>query len=68
MRRLQLADQNFEPCEYKEDLRCFVQNWVKCDGVFVLRMITIHTGGMYCMEIVDAMWDCYLEENGNKLT
>ncbi|CAM6006039.1 unnamed protein product [Sphagnum balticum] len=32
------------------------------DGVFVLRMITIHTSAMFCTDIVDAMWDYFIEE------
>jgi hypothetical protein len=32
------------------------------DGVFVLRMITIHTSTMFCTDIVDAMWDYFIEE------
>lgn len=39
-----------------------MQDWVKLDGVFVLRMITIHTSTMFCTDIVDAMWDYFIEE------
>lgn len=27
------------------------------DGVFVLRMLTIHAGILVCTEIVDEMWE-----------
>ncbi|RCN43310.1 hypothetical protein ANCCAN_10725 [Ancylostoma caninum] len=45
----------------------FVRDYVKMDGVFVLRMITIHSGVLICTEVVDTMWDQFLAEQGHKV-
>uniref|UniRef100_A0A914C3G6 Uncharacterized protein n=1 Tax=Acrobeloides nanus TaxID=290746 RepID=A0A914C3G6_9BILA len=34
------------------------------DGVFVLKMLTIHSGILVCTEVVDVMWDAFLAEIG----
>ncbi|PIO74149.1 Innexin [Teladorsagia circumcincta] len=44
----------------------FVRDFVKMDGVFVLRMITIHSGVLICTEVVDTMWDQFLAEQAEK--
>lgn len=35
------------------------------DGVFVLKMLTIHSGILVCTEVVDVMWDEFLKDIGN---
>ncbi|VDM57421.1 unnamed protein product [Angiostrongylus costaricensis] len=42
----------------------FVRDFIKMDGVFVLRMMTIHSGVLICTEVVDTMWDQFLAEQG----
>uniref|UniRef100_A0A914XAX3 Innexin n=1 Tax=Plectus sambesii TaxID=2011161 RepID=A0A914XAX3_9BILA len=63
-RRLELADVEFKRAEYKDEIIQFVRERIKMDGVFVLRMLTIHTGVMVCTEVIDAMWDQFLLEEG----
>uniref|UniRef100_A0A8R1HW25 Innexin n=3 Tax=Caenorhabditis japonica TaxID=281687 RepID=A0A8R1HW25_CAEJA len=64
-RRLELADVNFEKSRFKPQLDEFVRDYIKIDGIFVLRMITIHSGILMCTDIVDTMWDRFLEESGH---
>uniref|UniRef100_A0A1I7THD0 Metalloendopeptidase n=1 Tax=Caenorhabditis tropicalis TaxID=1561998 RepID=A0A1I7THD0_9PELO len=45
----------------------FVRDYIKIDGIFVLRMITIHSGILMCTDIVDTMWDQYLQESGHEV-
>ncbi|CBY25205.1 Innexin [Caenorhabditis elegans] len=64
-RRLELADVNFEKSRFKQELDEFVRDYIKIDGIFVLRMITIHSGILMCTDIVDTMWDQFLQESGH---
>ncbi|KAH7729790.1 CBN-INX-20 protein [Aphelenchoides avenae] len=64
-RRLELADVEFKRKEFKAELDEFVRDFIKMDGVFVLKMITIHAGILVCTEILSEMWDEFLEQTGN---
>ncbi|KAK6054556.1 hypothetical protein COOONC_07939 [Cooperia oncophora] len=66
-RRLELADVTFKQRNFNVELDEFVREFVKMDGVFVLRMITIHSGVLICTEVVDTMWDQFLAEQGHKV-
>ncbi|EGT42766.1 CBN-INX-20 protein [Caenorhabditis brenneri] len=66
-RRLELADVNFEKSRYRSELDEFVRDYIKIDGIFVLRMITIHSGILMCTDIVDTMWDQFLQESGHQV-
>lgn len=57
MRRLELADVEFRQNEVEDQLDRFVTEYVKMDGVFVLKMLTIHSGILVCTELVDCMWE-----------
>uniref|UniRef100_A0A0K0DUU9 Innexin n=1 Tax=Strongyloides stercoralis TaxID=6248 RepID=A0A0K0DUU9_STRER len=61
VRRLELADVNFNEKQSKDDVEEFVRDHIKMDGVFVLKMLTIHSGILVCCEVVDKMWDIFLE-------
>ncbi|CAI5438937.1 unnamed protein product [Caenorhabditis angaria] len=65
-RRLELADVQFEKGNYRHELDEFVRDYIKMDGIFVLRMITIHSGVLICTEVVDTMWDQFLNEQEEK--
>ncbi|CAJ0573276.1 unnamed protein product, partial [Mesorhabditis spiculigera] len=64
-RRLELADVNFKKADFNVELDEFVNDYIKMDGIFVLRMVTIHSGILICTEVVDQMWDQFLEEQGH---
>lgn len=65
MRRLELADIDFDASKVQDKLnkvssldhgRCsrhfqFVREHIKMDGVFVLKMLTIHAGISICTEV-----------------
>ncbi|MCP3664023.1 MAG: hypothetical protein GY696_16285, partial [Gammaproteobacteria bacterium] len=61
-RNLEIADVEFDLDFYHEEVDMFVRDWIKTDGVFVLRMITIHNGTMFAMELIHSMWSQFLEE------
>ncbi|TKR92328.1 hypothetical protein L596_007004 [Steinernema carpocapsae] len=63
-RRLELADVEFKRKNFQKELEEFVRDYVKMDGVFVLKMLTIHSGILICTEIVDSMWDQFLRNKG----
>uniref|UniRef100_A0A914E8D5 Innexin n=1 Tax=Acrobeloides nanus TaxID=290746 RepID=A0A914E8D5_9BILA len=63
-RRLELADVEFKRKNFQQELDLFVRDYVKMDGVFVLKMLTIHSGVLVCTEVVDVMWDSFLDEIG----
>jgi len=56
-RRLELADIEFKRINYEQELTEFVRDYIKMDGVFMLRMLTIHSGILVCTEVVDSMWE-----------
>lgn len=60
-RRLELADVEFKAIDYQDELDEFVRDYIRMDGIFVLKMLTIHAGILLCTEIVDDMWEEYRE-------
>ncbi|GMT07609.1 hypothetical protein PENTCL1PPCAC_29783, partial [Pristionchus entomophagus] len=66
IRRLELADIDFKRRNYEAELEEFVRDYIKMDGIFVLRMLTIHSGALVCTEVVDVMWEQYLAEIGER--
>ncbi|CAD5209187.1 unnamed protein product [Bursaphelenchus xylophilus] len=58
-RRLELADIEFQTKSENSPrlLNEFVRDYIKIDGVFVLKMLTIHAGMLMCAELVDMMWE-----------
>ncbi|KHN71734.1 Innexin-10 [Toxocara canis] len=63
-RRLELADIEFKKKDFSAELDEFVREHIKLDGVFVLKMLTVHGGMLMCTEVVDNMWDNFLREQG----
>ncbi|KAI6241165.1 Innexin [Aphelenchoides fujianensis] len=65
-RRLELADVDFRQAKVERELNRFVSEYIKMDGVFVLKMLTIHSGVLICTGIVDNMWEEFnrSEEDG----
>ncbi|GMR29819.1 hypothetical protein PMAYCL1PPCAC_00014, partial [Pristionchus mayeri] len=68
VRRLELADVNFKRHLYEAELDEFVRKYIKMDGIFVLRMMSIHSGALVCTEVVDIMWEQYMAEIGQRET
>ncbi|MFH4978405.1 hypothetical protein AB6A40_005114 [Gnathostoma spinigerum] len=66
-RRLELADINFNLKKFDSDVDKFVRDEVKMDGIFVLQMLNAHAGKLMCTEVVDAMWDNFLDKLGESV-
>uniref|UniRef100_A0A0N5AP55 Innexin n=1 Tax=Syphacia muris TaxID=451379 RepID=A0A0N5AP55_9BILA len=63
-RRLELSDIEFRRRNFKHELDQFVKNYIKIDGTFVLKMLTVHAGMLICTEVIGVMWDTFLAEKG----
>lgn len=44
-----------------DDLVPFVEKFLRPDGVFLLKMISIHAGNMMCCRLVESLWLRYVE-------
>ncbi|XP_003378015.1 innexin eat-5 [Trichinella spiralis] len=51
-----LADPSFRMHFYSSQVRAFVMDHLKLDGVFVLRMLSLHAGAMFTAELVLQIW------------
>ncbi|KRZ63425.1 Innexin-10 [Trichinella nativa] len=56
LRNLALADPSFREHFYSSQVRAFVMDHLKLDGVFVLRMLSLHAGAMFTAELVLQIW------------
>ncbi|XP_003370541.1 innexin-11, partial [Trichinella spiralis] len=54
--RATLADPSFRMHFYSSQVRAFVMDHLKLDGVFVLRMLSLHAGAMFTAELVLQIW------------
>lgn len=55
----------FDRKESKADVERFVRGYLRCDGVFVIRMLTMHAGIIIGTDLVSALWRAFygIEEN-----
>ena len=60
-RQLCMAAMDFQPSQHKDDLTTFARRWIKIDGVFVLRIITMHSGLTFSSELLLNMWNAFQE-------
>ncbi len=58
-RHLELSEMNFERESSKKDVERFVKSYMKSDGMFVLRMITAHTGIIFGTELTVSLWKSF---------
>jgi hypothetical protein len=62
-RHLELADSTFSSEERKRELKEFALDFIKIDGCFVLRMLTMHAGVMFTAELVEHLWRLYNKQD-----
>lgn len=62
-RHLELADSTFSSVERKRELDDFALEFIKIDGCFVLRMLTMHAGVMFTAELVECLWRLYNKQD-----
>ena len=44
----------------------FLKEFIKVDGVFVLRMVAAHAGVMFCTELTENLWNRYLSQQAHQ--
>lgn len=55
-RHLELSEMPFDPTGSEKEVERFVASYLKADGVFILRMITMHSGIIFGTELVLSLW------------
>lgn len=60
-RHMELSELQRDRSEAKRSIARFTSNFIKIDGVFVLRMVTAHASALFCTELVQALWNQYLK-------
>lgn len=58
-RHLELADMPFDPKESSKDVDRFLNGYLRTDGVFVVRMISMHTGIIFTSDIMASLWKSF---------
>ncbi|VIO98725.1 Uncharacterized protein BM_BM5823 [Brugia malayi] len=59
IRHLEMSDLPFDAQESEEDVKRFINMYLKNDGMFVVRMITLHSGVIFGNELIFALWKSY---------
>uniref|UniRef100_A0A1I7VV08 Innexin n=1 Tax=Loa loa TaxID=7209 RepID=A0A1I7VV08_LOALO len=59
IRHLEMSELPFDAQESEEDVERFINMYLKNDGMFVLRMITLHSGVIFGNELIFALWKSY---------
>ncbi|KRX19430.1 Innexin-10 [Trichinella nelsoni] len=55
-RHLELADMPFDAKESRDDVRRFVGEYLRADGVFVLRFLNMSTGVIFTSDLIASLW------------
>lgn len=72
VRHMALSELQRDRMEAMHSISRFTSNFIKIDGIFVLRMVAAHASALFCAELVQALWNRYLrpeqESHIQKLT
>ncbi|CAI4223535.1 unnamed protein product [Auanema sp. JU1783] len=55
-RHLEMSEMPFDPIESAGDVEKFIDSFLKTDGVFVIRMLTLQSGVIFGTDLVQALW------------
>ncbi|KAL6741156.1 hypothetical protein Aduo_014437 [Ancylostoma duodenale] len=58
-RHLEISEMPFDPIESDKDVRRFIDCYLKSDGVFVIRMLTLQSGVIFGTDLVLALWKSF---------
>uniref|UniRef100_A0A5S6QZJ9 Innexin n=1 Tax=Trichuris muris TaxID=70415 RepID=A0A5S6QZJ9_TRIMR len=56
VRHLELADMPFDASSSRKDVIRFIDDYLRTDGVFVLRLLSMHTGVIFTSDLVGSLW------------
>uniref|UniRef100_A0A0N5AYT1 Innexin n=1 Tax=Syphacia muris TaxID=451379 RepID=A0A0N5AYT1_9BILA len=56
---LELSDMKFDPSTKKKEVERFVSTYLRHDGIFILRMVTIHAGVIFGTDLVLSLWNAF---------
>ena len=58
-RHLELCEMPFDPKESAKDVEKFVSSYLHMDGIFVIRMIEMHTGVIFGTDLVMSLYKSF---------
>ncbi|VBB27949.1 unnamed protein product [Acanthocheilonema viteae] len=58
---LELSEMKFDPDTKTKEVDRFVRSYLRCDGLFVLRMVEIHAGVLFCTDLILSLWNAFYE-------
>ncbi|CAG9538774.1 unnamed protein product [Cercopithifilaria johnstoni] len=60
-RSLELSEMKFDPDTKAKEVDRFVRSYLRCDGLFVLRMVEIHAGILFGTDLIQSLWNAFYE-------
>ncbi|EJD74138.1 hypothetical protein LOAG_18505 [Loa loa] len=58
---LELSEMKFDPDTKAKEVDRFVGSYLRCDGLFVLRMVEIHAGVLFGTDLILSLWNAFYE-------
>uniref|UniRef100_A0A915PZD6 Innexin n=1 Tax=Setaria digitata TaxID=48799 RepID=A0A915PZD6_9BILA len=58
---LELSEMKFDPDTKAKEVDRFVRSYLRCDGLFVLRMVEIHAGVLFGNDLILSLWNAFYE-------
>ncbi|KAJ1365283.1 hypothetical protein KIN20_025538 [Parelaphostrongylus tenuis] len=59
-RHLEISEMPFDPSASAQDVRRFIDSYLRSDGIFVIRTVTFQSGVIFGTELVLALWKSFL--------
>ncbi|KAI6217169.1 Innexin [Aphelenchoides fujianensis] len=58
-RHLEMSEIAFDPDESEKAVERFIDSYLRSDGIFVIRMLTLHSGVIFGTDLVQELWKSY---------